>query len=64
MMFETVKLGDAVLFNPRESIKKGAIAKKIDMSVLNLSQEIFRLMNCWNTRAVQNSGMVIRSWQE
>ena len=34
MMFETVKLGDAVLFNPRESIKKGAIAKKIDMSVL------------------------------
>ena len=34
MTFETVRLGDVVLFNPRESIKKGVIAKKIDMSVL------------------------------
>ncbi|MBQ4364168.1 MAG: restriction endonuclease subunit S, partial [Oscillospiraceae bacterium] len=34
MRFETVRLGDVVLFNPRESIKKGVIAKKIDMSVL------------------------------
>ena len=34
MTFETVKLGNVVLFNPRESIKKGVIAKKIDMSVL------------------------------
>ena len=34
MNFETVQLGDVVLFNPRESIKKGVIAKKIDMAVL------------------------------
>lgn len=34
MTFETVRLGDVVLFNPRENIKKGVIAKKIDMSVL------------------------------
>ena len=34
MKFETVQLGDVVLFNPRESIKKGVIAKKIDMAVL------------------------------
>lgn len=34
MIFETVRLGDVVLFNPRESINKGVIAKKIDMSVL------------------------------
>lgn len=34
MTFETVRLGDVVLFNPRETIKKGELAKKIDMSVL------------------------------
>lgn len=34
MTFETVKLGDVVIFNPRETIKKGELAKKIDMSIL------------------------------
>ncbi len=34
MIVETVRLGDVVLFNPRETIKKGVLAKKIDMSVL------------------------------
>jgi len=34
MIFNTVKLGDVVVFNPRETIRKGKLAKKIDMSVL------------------------------
>ena len=34
MTFKTVRLGDIVRFNPRETIKKGKLAKKIDMSVL------------------------------
>ncbi len=34
MRFETVRLGDVILFNPRETIKKGELSKKIDMSVL------------------------------
>lgn len=34
MIFNTVRLGDIVTFNPRETIKKGELAKKIDMSVL------------------------------
>lgn len=34
MTFKTVRLGDIVRFNPRETIKKGELAKKIDMSVL------------------------------
>lgn len=34
MKFETVRFGDVVQFNPRETIKKGELAKKVDMSVL------------------------------
>ena len=34
MKFENVRLRDVVLFNPHETMKKGKLAKKIDMSVL------------------------------
>ena len=45
MIFETVRLGDVVLFNPRETIKKGEIAKKIDRRFFNHLQEMFPLTN-------------------
>lgn len=34
MKSDIVRLGDIVLFNPHETMKKGKLAKKIDMSVL------------------------------
>ncbi|MDE6424949.1 MAG: restriction endonuclease subunit S, partial [Ruminococcus sp.] len=34
MKFKTVKLGDIVLFNPKESIKKGTPAKKVSMDMI------------------------------
>ncbi|MBD5441263.1 MAG: restriction endonuclease subunit S [Treponema sp.] len=34
MIYKNVRLDDIVLFNPHETMKKGKLAKKIDMSVL------------------------------
>ncbi|MDE6501871.1 MAG: restriction endonuclease subunit S [Ruminococcus sp.] len=34
MNFKTIKLGDIVLFNPKESIKKGILTKKVSMDML------------------------------
>ena len=58
------KLSDIADFNPRETIKKGAIAKKIPMDLLRPFIAIFHIMLKNVFLVVRSSVMEIQLWHE
>lgn len=58
------KLSDIAEFNPRESINKGSVAKKVAMDKLQPFCRDIPSMNILNLQVVRNSGMAIQLWQE
>ena len=54
------KLGDISIINPRETIKKELLRKKLTWLFCNHSREKSHLLNCWNIKAELNLEMVIQ----